>query len=77
MRPLTLTFAFAALLFAASVQAEPASPQTDDNRMQALPVEMVRTLQIMQDQIATGSTTAHVAQRICSAISTSASQRST
>jgi chemotaxis protein MotC len=29
----------------------------------ALPIEMVRTLQVLQDQIATGSTEAHVAQR--------------
>jgi len=35
----------------------------ETDRAHALPVEMVRTLQIMQDQIATGSTAAHVAQR--------------
>lgn len=63
MRPLSLTVAFAALLFAGNVHAESSNPQTGDDRMQVLPVEMVRTLQIMQDQIAAGSTTAHVAQR--------------
>ncbi|RDI54829.1 chemotaxis protein MotC [Microvirga subterranea] len=63
MRPPALSFALAALLIASTAHAEPGGPQTGEDRMQALPVEMVRTLQIMQDQVATGSTTAHVAQR--------------
>ncbi|MFC4173058.1 chemotaxis protein [Microvirga sp. GCM10011540] len=36
---------------------------SEPEKVTAIPVDMVRTLQIMQDQIATGSTNAHAAQR--------------
>lgn len=62
MRHPVLAVAFAVLLIAGPVHAESEAPPVPDE-VHALPVEMVRTLQIMQDQIAAGSTTAHVAQR--------------
>jgi chemotaxis protein MotC len=63
MRPPFLIVALAALLLASPGRAESEAPPARDDKTVALPIEMVRTLQIMQDQIATGSTTAHVAQR--------------
>lgn len=50
----------AALLFASPAFAEVEAPAT---AKAPGPVEMVRTLQTLQDQIATGSTEAHIAQR--------------
>jgi chemotaxis protein MotC len=63
MRPPLLIVALAVLLLASPGRAESEAPPARDDKTADLPVEMVRTLQIMQDQIATGSTTAHVAQR--------------
>lgn len=63
MRPLFLIVAFSALLLANPAYADPGRQPGMDDKAAALPVEMLRTLQIMQDQIAAGSTTAHVAQR--------------
>lgn len=57
-----LAVACALSLAAAPALAEEVSVEQID-RIQSMPVAMVRTLQIMQDQVAAGSTTAHVAQR--------------
>jgi chemotaxis protein MotC len=48
---------------AAHAEDEQAQEAIKTDRNAALPVEMVRTLQVLQDQIALGSTDAHVAQR--------------
>lgn len=65
MRLLRVAVALPALLASPSVFAEAESePGTvKQERTTATPIELVRTLQAMQDQIAAGSTDAHIAQR--------------
>ena len=52
-----------AVLFCACASSAGAQQSMDLSKPGISPVELVRTLQILQDQIASGSTNAHVAQR--------------
>lgn len=63
MRLLRVVAALPVLLVAepALAEAEPAAAKQEKGA--ATPIELVRTLQAMQDQIAAGSTDAHIAQR--------------
>ncbi|MCB5177752.1 chemotaxis protein [Microvirga lenta] len=58
---------FIAPILAGILTAVPAVAEevqtSEPEKVTAIPVDLVRTLQIMQDQIATGSTNAHAAQR--------------
>lgn len=63
MRLLRVAVATPVLLLAAPALAEQRTEAARQERTTATPIELVRTLQAMQDQIAGGSTDAHIAQR--------------
>lgn len=63
MRLLRVVAALPALLISVPATAENDPEIASQEKRVATPIELVRTLQAMQDQIAAGSTDAHIAQR--------------